>query len=156
MDGKLYCVNKSAYFNGLHLEAGDYVFAEDLKNPDGEIFAVKKDDIHGRRGDLLLGYHKTFSENWRTKKKSVVWEDCTVDVTISRLVWNDFFDKKYNKYSGMNQCRKNSMPKRGKCRPLTRSRNSFDGMVPLSYGEQCISQTFESRRNTVTYNAEIM
>lgn len=154
---KLYQLHENTWIDGMFCYAGDYVFTEDQRV---EVIHIA-DLPRGYKGDnpRLTVYKAVKHENRRTHETSIVW-DCIADKgRVTRLVWTHFYNKYVRKpdpYAGIRECQQNSMPKRGKCHPLTRSRNGFDGMIPLSYGEQCIARTFESHRNTVTYNAEIM
>lgn len=154
---KLYQIHDNTWIDGMYCYAGDYVFSEGNRV---EIIHIA-DLPRNYKGDnpRLTVYKAVKHENRRTHETCVVWDCQAVKGRVTRIVWTHFY-RHYVKYSdpydGVRECQQNAVVRRGKCHRMTRSRNSFDGMVPLSYGEQCISQTFESRRNTCSYNAEIL
>lgn len=149
-------ISKNGWYDSLYCQTKDYVFKE---GQDLYVFHFKDlpRNYHGN-DPYLKAYKAELSENPRTHEKSVVWEFVRIRGRIAKIIFKHYHDHymKDDPYDGIEECQANAVIRRGKCHRMTRSRNSFNGMVPLSYGEQCIAQTFESRRNTCSYNAEIM
>lgn len=154
---KLYQLHENTWIDGMYCYAGDYVFTEGDRV---EIIHIA-DLPRGYKGKnpRLTVYKAVKHENRSTHETSIVW-DCQSDRgRVTRLVWTHFYNKyvrKSDPYEGIRECQQNAVVRKGHKHPICRHRNGFKGMTPLSYGEQCIAQTFESHRNTCSYNAEIM
>lgn len=151
----LFRLSKNLNIDGYLFVQGDYVFIDN-----GYVAIVRNEDIprYWKGGYTeLYGYEFISHKNPRTKEVSHVLVEDMISVKASILICKAVKEQRKNPspYNGLKQCQKNDVVRRKSCHPMTHSRNSFDGMIPLSYGEQCISRTFEGRRNSC-YNADIM
>lgn len=152
-------INRDCWISGIYCQKGDYYYIDDKCR-----LIVHLNDIprnyRGKHTPRLTAYKPVEHTNWHTHETCVIWECTTAYGRVARAIWVHFYKhhvKRPDPYNGIEECQKNAVVRKSKHhQQLYRRRDSFKGMVHLSYGEQCIAQTFESYRKSCAYNQETM
>ena len=152
---KIYIVKRRENIDGMSLYPNDIKCYDTTKN---RWYVVSADNLRriNKNYHYLWMAYTCIHKNHATGEKSVLWVHDTIKRSEMTDACIDLYREKVQmaKFAAVEYCQKNDKVRRKKCRPLVKPREKFDGMVKLSYGEQCIARTFTGRKN-LSYNADL-